>query len=78
MDFKHNLLRSYYKDDVKLAVVWNSHCFANQSQQAEFHSKKVKPLTLEKIITTFKADLKLKNKLPSDTIEPIGNFLFLL
>lgn len=70
-DFQNNFLRSYYKDDVKLKVVWNMHCFANQSQQAHFHSKKVKPLTLEKIMDTFKKDLKAKKMLPSDNIEPI-------
>lgn len=70
-DFQNNLLRSYYKDDVKLMVVWNMHCFANQTQQKEFHSRKVKPLTLEHIINTFKKDLKQKNQLPRDDIEPI-------
>lgn len=70
-DFQNNFLRSYYKDDVKLKVVWNMHCFANQSQQAHFHSNKVKPLTLEKIMDTFKKDLKAKKMLPSDNIEPI-------
>lgn len=70
-DFQNNFLRSYYKDDVKLKIVWNMHCFANQSQQEYFHSNKVKPLTLQEIMNTFKKDLKAKKKLPSDSIEPI-------
>lgn len=74
-DFQNTLLRSYYQDDVKLMVVWNMHCFANQSQKAEFHARKNKPLSLEQIMQKFKEDLKKRNRLPSENIEPIGNDL---
>lgn len=77
-DFKNNNLGSYYKNDVKLMVVWNMHCFSNQSQLEKFHSNKHDKLSLDKIIETFKADLKLKNKLPSDNIEPIGKLEYSL
>ena len=72
-DFMNNPLRSYDKNEVKLMVNWNMHCFANQTQKEKFHSepKSYKMLTLKKIINTFKKDLKQRNKLPDDEIEPI-------
>jgi hypothetical protein len=72
-DFKNNLLRSYYRDEVKLMVVWNMHCFANQSQMDAFHARKTPPLSLEQIRHRFKADLMSRKKLSSDEIEPIGS-----
>ena len=71
-DFKNNYLRSYYKDDVKLMVVWNMHCFSNLTQQEKFHTDNHEKLSLDKIIKTFKADLKIKNKLPNEDIGAIG------
>lgn len=70
-DFKNNYLRSYYKDDVKLMVVWNMHCFSNLTQQEKFHTDNHEKLSLDKIIKTFKADLKIKNKLPNEDIGAI-------
>lgn len=71
-DFRNYLLRSYYKDEVKLMLVWNMHCFANESQRIRFQThENVKKLELNEIAETFKKDLKAKNSLPSDDIELI-------
>lgn len=68
-DFRNNLLRSYYKNDVKLMLVWNMHCFANESQRVKFRTEEgVKQLELDEIAEVFKKDLKAKNSLPSDDI----------
>lgn len=69
IDSRNNLLRSYYKNDVKLMLAWNVHCFANESQRIKFHSSEnVKHLEVNEIADVFKKDLKSKNLLPSDDI----------
>ncbi len=71
-DSRNNLLRSYLKNEVKLMLVWNMHCFANESQKNKFHTNEnVKNIELNQIADTFKKDLKSKNQLPSDDIELI-------
>lgn len=69
-DVQNNYLRSYYKNDVKLMVVWNMHCFANEQEREKFHSQ-TSQLSLESIMETFKKDLKEKDRLPSEAIEPL-------
>ena len=70
-DFKNDLLNEYSKNDVKLLVVSNTHCFENTQQRDKFHSNNYNRLTLEKIMETFKNDLKSKNRLPDNEIDPI-------
>jgi hypothetical protein len=71
-DSRNNLLRSYLKNEVKLMLVWNMHCFSNESQKNRFHTNEnVKSLELNEIANIFKKDLKSKNQLPSDDIELI-------
>lgn len=77
-DYQNNLLRRYYKNDVKLMLAWNMHCFANESDKAKFHSQyddaahtSIKKLTLNDIMEVFKKDLKGRDRLPSDKIEPL-------
>lgn len=69
-DYKENELRSYYKNDVKLMVVWNMHCFANEEERTKFHSQ-TEQLSLESIMEVFKKDLRQKGRLPADDIEPL-------
>jgi hypothetical protein len=71
-DSRNNLLRSYLKNEVKLMLVWNMHCFANESQKNKFHTNEnFKSIELKQIADTFKKDLKSKNQLASDAIELI-------
>lgn len=70
-DFQDNELRNYYKNDVKLMVVWNMHCFANEQEKKRFHSQ-TENITLEYIMSVFKEDLKKKDRLPADDIEPLN------
>jgi hypothetical protein len=70
-DFTNNLLRTYYKNEVKLMVVWNMHCFSSKAQQLRFHSEKNNQLSLGEIMSVFKEDLKEKNSLPNDKLDPI-------
>lgn len=69
-DSQNNHLRSYYKNDIKLMVVWNMHCFANEPERAKFHAQ-TSQLTLQDIMEVFKKDLREKDRLPSDEIEPL-------
>lgn len=71
-DSKNELLRSYSKDDVKLMIAWNTHCFSNEEQRLKYNSKKDIPnLSLKEIMDVFKSDLKSKSRLPNDEIEPL-------
>jgi len=68
-DSKNNYLKSYSKTDVKLMVVWNMHCFENESHKSKFNT--AKSLSLDEIANVFKQNLKSKKRLPSEEISPL-------
>ena len=72
-DSKGNKLKTYSKNDVRLMVVWNSHCFRNQEERVKFfdQNKNVAQLKLSDIEDAFKRELKSKNRLPTDDIAPL-------
>lgn len=71
-DSADNHLRSYYRNDVKLLVVWNSLCFASQAEKEKFNNMKNRePMSLDEIQKAFKDDLRKRNRLPSESIEPL-------
>lgn len=73
-DFENNLLRRYEKSDPKLALVWNMHCFRSESERARFRSSidsQKRQLTLQDIMDVFKRDLRSRERLPSEKIDPL-------
>ena len=45
------------------------HCFKNEEEKKEFNLENKKMLTIEEVAERFKADLKSKNKLPTQDIK---------
>ena len=76
IDSKNNFLRNYNRNDVKLMVVWNMHCFDGNAQKSEFNS--APKLSLDEIMTTFKDDLRKNHRLPSDDISPLDLWTIVL
>ena len=71
-DSQNSYLKSYYKADVKILVVWNAHCFADEAERENFHNfANRQDLSLSSIIEVFKNDLRKRNRLPSENIEPL-------
>jgi hypothetical protein len=71
-DLESTLLTTYYKEEPKLMVVWNAHCFANEAERVKFHDyDKRQELSLEQVIKVFKDDLRERSRLPSESIEPL-------
>ena len=73
-DFENNLLRRYSSSELKLLVAWNVHCFGSEAERTRFHSTEDatrRQLTIEHVIDVFKRDLKARDRLPSDSLEPL-------
>lgn len=72
-DSQNEYLKSYYQNDLKILVSWNAHCFANSAERDRFHAgqNSREQLSLESIMNVFKDDLRKRNRLPSETIDPI-------
>ena len=71
VDSKGNDLMSYAKSDVRLMVVWNTHCFRDATERDRFKQGRVDELSLAQISETFKRDLASRGRLPADDIEPL-------
>lgn len=73
-DFENNLLRRYAKHEPKFVLVWNMHCFRSETERAQFHSaadSARRQLTLEHVMDVFKRDLRARDRLPSEKIDPL-------
>jgi hypothetical protein len=71
-DSQGTQLKSYYQNEVRLHVVWNAHCFADQAERERFHDlSRREEMPLAQIINVFKDDLRKRKRLPSESIEPL-------
>jgi hypothetical protein len=70
-DSQNTHLKSYSKNEVKLLVSWNAHCFVNHAEREKFFSGVREEMSLESIMDVFKSDLRKRRRLPSESIEPL-------
>jgi hypothetical protein len=72
-DSKEKNLNTYSKNEVRLMVVWNSHCFRNEREKEKYLNKNNpnEQLKLSDVAERFKDELKSKERLPAEDIEPL-------
>ena len=71
-DSKEKNLNTYAKNEVRLMAVWNMHCFRNEKEKEKFFNQnKNEQLKLSDVAERFKDELKSKERLPAEDIEPL-------